>query len=341
MGKRVGIQDVAREAGVSKTSVSNYLNGRDEKLSQETRDRIRDTMARLRYAPSLGARSISSKSASKTIGAIIRHDLGYLFNTRFFAQVMQGIGAACDRFGYRVLVLSSRPSSRDEDLQYALSLSRGIVDGFLLFELVENDPYAAAFRDKQVPFICFGRPEEDDLYPWVASDQDGAMVTVVAHLAGHGLKRIALYPGHRGSLVATRRVAGFRRGLEESMLPWDEALVRYSYGEDGDLYPEYLRMLSMEGGPDSFVFPQSQLGCFRRALEATGKLADPPPYILADFFGGDEERGESYTYVKGHVRQIGLRGAERLIDLVEGRGNGTGELFPTELIIGGSCGCRI
>jgi len=60
--KRSSIQDVAREAGVSKTTVSNYLNKRDARLSEETKQRIRTVIDKLHYSPSLGAGACPLKS---------------------------------------------------------------------------------------------------------------------------------------------------------------------------------------------------------------------------------------------------------------------------------------
>jgi DNA-binding LacI/PurR family transcriptional regulator len=325
---------------VSKSSVSNYLNGKDERLGEATKARIRDAAERLNYSPSLGARRLSTKSASRTIGAVIRHDLGYMFRTRYFTEVMAGIGEACGQLGYRVILVSSLAGRPSEDIEYALSLSRGIVDGFLLFELEENDPYVAAFERSQVPYVCYGRPEDESLSRWVSSDHEGGVAAAVEHLWGHGHRRMALFPGLSGSLIASRRAAGFRDALARLGASADEFLVRYGYSAEADLYPEYLRILSLgAAGPTALVFPQAHLGAYARALEAAGRAASPPAVVLADYFPSDEYETTPYAYLRGHIRQVGLRGAVRLIDGLEGRPVGQGEFFPTELIAGTSCGC--
>ena len=65
------ILDVAKRAGVSKATVSNYLNGRYEKMAEETKETIQKAIEELDYIPSLSARRLSAKESSKTIGLII------------------------------------------------------------------------------------------------------------------------------------------------------------------------------------------------------------------------------------------------------------------------------
>lgn len=338
--KKSGIQDVAEEAGVSKTSVSNYLNGKDARLGEETKARIRRAVEKLNYTPSLGARRLSTKSASHTIGAVVRHDLGYMFKTRYFSEVMGGIGEASGRLGYRVLLVSSLGGNIGEDIEYALSLARGIVDGFLLFELEEADPYVAAFERAQVPYLCFGRPEDKSLERWVSSDHERGIRAAVEHLWGHGHRRLALFPGQRNSLIALRRADAFRRELKRLGGRVGDSPIRFSYSADADLYPEYLRLLSLGAGePTAFILPQAHLSAYERALETGGRAADPPAVILADYFPADEYEKTDFAYLKGHIHQVGLRGAVRLIDGLEGRPAGAGEYFPCELITGASCGC--
>ncbi len=377
----MSIADVAREAGVSKTSVSNYLNGRKSRLAEATIARIRETVERLNYSPSLGARRLSSQTASRSIAAIIRHDLGYAFESAFFPQVMKGIGDACAALGYRILLVASMGRSVQEDIDYALSLGRGIVDGFLLFELEENDPYIRAFERSGVPYVCFGRPDDPGVTRWVASDQEGGIVAAVDHLWAHGFRRIALFPGQAGLMVTKLRVEGFRKALAARGGAWDESLIQYGFAPGVDAYPVFSRLLAGTGGPDAYLIRQVDAASFARALRerkaaarraglrvggatpdapaapvipaagagaATDAAFVEPAVVLADYFppeggAGDADAGgldgRPYTYVRGHVRHVGFRGASRLIDLVRGVENETSELFPTELVVGATCGC--
>ena len=65
--KNATISDVAKLSGVSKSTVSNYLNGNFERMSDETKKKIKNAIDELGYTPSLSARRLSSKNHSKTV----------------------------------------------------------------------------------------------------------------------------------------------------------------------------------------------------------------------------------------------------------------------------------
>ena len=75
------ISDVAKHAGVSKSTVSNYLNGKFEKMSAETKTAIERTIKEMGYTPNLSARRLPNKEKSKTICLIIPGSLTRLFDS--------------------------------------------------------------------------------------------------------------------------------------------------------------------------------------------------------------------------------------------------------------------
>lgn len=339
MGKRTNIQDVALAAGVSKSSISNYLNGHSERLSEATIRHIRQVMEVLEYSPSLGARSLSTKAGARTFGAILRHDLGYAFNTQFFPLVMRGISEVCTSLGYRLLIVSSMGRSQQNDVDYALSLGQGIVDGFLVFEIEENDPYVTAFTRKKIPHVCFGVPSDKRLTSWVASDQEGGIYQAVVHLWQHGHRRIALFPGQANLLITMHRVEGYRRAVQAMGGAWDPDLVQFSFSPESDPFPDYARILAAPDFPKAFIIPHFHTTAYFRALEQTGRTEAGIALVLADYFPSGHET-VCYSHLNSHIHQVGARGAAKLIDIVSGK-PGTGpDLFPVELVIGNTCGCK-
>ena len=99
--RKVRIVDVADHAGVSKSTVSHYLNGRFARMSLETRERIAKTIDTLNYTPSHIARSLKS-SRTKTIGVIVRDITGY-----FTSKVVRGIDDFCKKYKYDVLIYNT------------------------------------------------------------------------------------------------------------------------------------------------------------------------------------------------------------------------------------------
>ncbi len=91
--KSITIIDVAAAAGVSKTTVSRYLNGKFEFMSSQSRERIAATIEQLNYRPNNLARGLKSKR-SKLLGVIVSD-----IKNPFSSILLKGIGDCCERYG--------------------------------------------------------------------------------------------------------------------------------------------------------------------------------------------------------------------------------------------------
>ena len=100
--KKLTINEIAEQAGVSKTTVSFYLNGKTNKMSKETMERIRQVIEETGYEPNGAARALKTKS-SRMIG-VIMGDLSQPFS----ARALQGIEEEASLAGYQVMVGSSK-----------------------------------------------------------------------------------------------------------------------------------------------------------------------------------------------------------------------------------------
>lgn len=125
MQRKVTINDIADLAKTSKTTVSFYLNGRFDKMSQETKSRIKEAIEATNYKPSIAARSLNAK-ATKLIGVVI----GDITNS-FSNQIVKGIESKAQEFGYQIIIGNSNydPSREDELIEKMLNLG---VDGFII-----------------------------------------------------------------------------------------------------------------------------------------------------------------------------------------------------------------
>lgn len=112
-------------SGVSKTTVSFYLNGKTQKMSDETKHKIEKVIRETNYKPSMVARSLNSKS-SKLIGVLI----GDITNS-FSNQIVKGIEITSDEKGYQLIVGNSDYRYDREESYVERMLSMG-VDGFIV-----------------------------------------------------------------------------------------------------------------------------------------------------------------------------------------------------------------
>lgn len=123
--RKITIKDIAEMAGTSKTTVSFYLNGKTEKMSEETKAKIAKVIEKTNYRPSIVARSLNSKN-SKLIGVLI----GDITNT-FSNQIVKGIESAASKDGYQIIVGNSDYNHKREENYVERMLSMG-VGGFII-----------------------------------------------------------------------------------------------------------------------------------------------------------------------------------------------------------------
>jgi DNA-binding LacI/PurR family transcriptional regulator len=215
--QNVTLMDVARAAGVGKSTVSNVLNG-SGRVGEAARARVLDTVDQLGYRPHHGARSLRSRRTMQL--AYLMPPIQLEPTNLIMMQFMQSLLTAAAQQHYRVLVVA-QDGDPSNDIR---SLAAGrIVDGFVLSELQPDDRRAELLSDLGMPFACFGRTRPGLPQPWADIDNVAAEAAAVRHVVERGYTR----PGYIGYASKTYwdvdREAGFRAGLARCGIPGDGA----------------------------------------------------------------------------------------------------------------------
>ena len=224
---------VAREAGVSRQTVSNALNS-PHLLRPETLERVRRAVDSLGYSPNRAARNLRTRSS-------------HLIGLRVDRVVEGTANATMDRFlhslvesskdvGYHVLLFSSGVDAGDgaddgaSDETRALAgyddlLRSTAVDAFVITDTYRGNPQAGWLERRGAPFVAFGRPwdEPSATHPWVDVDGYTGVTLAVDHLVERGHERIAWVGWQRSSFIGEDRRTGWvdalrRHGLSTSRL---------------------------------------------------------------------------------------------------------------------------
>ncbi|MFF5388193.1 LacI family DNA-binding transcriptional regulator [Streptomyces sp. NPDC013012] len=214
MGNRVPtLEDVAREAGVSRATVSRVVNG-VRNVAPDIQRSVRDAIARTGYAPNQAARSLVTRRAgvvalvfSATDGAFAAR----VFSDPFFGRVVDGVLPVLrERAIQPVLLVSESERARTQLVEY---LRQGAADGALVVPLDDEDPLPSMLVAAGLPTVLFGRPGGGERCGFVDLDNDAGARLAAEHLWAAGRRRPATIAAPVTAPAAAARLDGFRRAF--------------------------------------------------------------------------------------------------------------------------------
>jgi LacI family transcriptional regulator len=216
MSFRVSIADVAREAGVSRQTVSRALNGKGE-ISGATLKRVQEVIDRLEYRPSSIARGLATHH-TRTIGLIVP-DIA----NPFFADIGRGADDAAHAAGYSLL-LCNAVEDPDREAELLRTLEQRAVDGVVLCSSRLHEQVLADLVRRHDAVVLINR-SLDGCSNVCVDDAWGAAV-LVQHLLGLGRRRIGLMAGSQNSHSSRERANGYAEAMIAAGEPPDPALTR-------------------------------------------------------------------------------------------------------------------
>ena len=219
MGGVVKMSDVAQEAGVSKMTVSNVINGRPG-ASEETRARVLAAVARLGYEVNATARRLRA-GRSGAIGLLVPH-----LDGPYYAHLAARLDTLARARGHHVII-ERTGASRDGELA-AVSPGRVRPYDGLVFSPVQRDPDDVTRAGVEVPVVLLGERRLAGIFDHGMMDNVGGADLATSHLIERGSRRIALVGGRpdRGvDSMATLRTRGYRQAHAAAGMPVDEQLV--------------------------------------------------------------------------------------------------------------------
>lgn len=274
------IIDIARELGLSKSTVSRALTG-SANIHPDTRQRILEAARRLEYQPNLLAQSLI-RSETHLLGVVIPD-----IEKPFYARIVSGIQHMASQAGYRVIITQSNESPEVEvqNVQ-ALVLSR--VDGLLVCHTREttNFEHMRLIFRKGIPLVSFARIcDELPVTKIVEDDRTGGRL-VTEHLLDRGYRRIAVLAGPEGLLLSEERLAGYRQAMATAGLPVRPDWVSHTRFTTADTLAALARWQALPEPPEA-VFAIFDAGAVDiiRAVKQQGRSI--PADLAVAGFGDD------------------------------------------------------
>lgn len=214
---KVTILDVARLAGVSKSTASKALNNQNY-VSEATRQRVLDAAQKLNFSPNKVAQSLKQKR-SYAIG-LITDDLEGLFTT----SMLRGVDEAIISHNFNVILCNSFGDATREKARLEMLLARQI-DGVILLGYKVRERGLPALVLGDVPVVYLYQYTVLPGVPSVIPDDFGGAIIGTQHLLELGRRRIAFVNGPPHYEVTHLRRDGYRHALETAGKPYDPNLV--------------------------------------------------------------------------------------------------------------------
>jgi DNA-binding LacI/PurR family transcriptional regulator len=214
------IKDIAREAGVSVTTVSRALNGYSD-VNEKTRAKIKDIANELNYSPNALARSLVTNK-TKTIGLLVSGMKKESIKDNFTYEILCGINDMSAEIGYDLIFFSTN-STMQKEKSYAQLCRERKVDGVIIQGIKTDDPYLQEVIDSEIPCVLIDIPIESNSVGYVTTDNELGAKNITEYLIDLGHKNIAMINGHNRAFVSQQRFAGYRKALSEAniALQWE------------------------------------------------------------------------------------------------------------------------
>ncbi|GLB50569.1 LacI family DNA-binding transcriptional regulator [Neptunitalea lumnitzerae] len=213
MNKPITIKEIARDLGVSFSTVSKSLNDSSE-ISEKTKKKVKEYAALRGYTPNQIALSLKN-SATYTIGVIIPD-----IQNSFFASVLKNIEIHAKSYGYRIVTFFTNETLKEEEESLKI-LSKGLVDGLIVcpsdetFKKKKFDHFNA-IKNMNTPVLIFDRVDDNLEFDSVSVDDYKSIISALDYLYEKGARDIVLASAIPDVSVGKKRKEAFEKFITDN-----------------------------------------------------------------------------------------------------------------------------
>jgi len=326
------IRDVAKAAGVSVATVSKVLNGYTT-VNEKTKERVLQFVKELQFRPNSAARSLVGRR-SMTIGMFLTTGLAH----PFFTQILSGMEQALKSKGYDLIYLAQL--SWNKEYSFVRHCQSRNVEGVVVFGFQHEDMSFDELIESGIPTLFIDLDVREGRAGYISSDNQEAVQHAVQYLYGLNHHKISFLTGNKDSYVGISRLKGYRAGLAQAGIPYQDCYV-----SEGDFTREtgYLAMnklLELSEPPTSVICcsDMSAIGAMEAIRDAGLSVPEDISVIGFDDIELASMVSPAITTVRQDMMTIGRRSIELLDDLIhDDKLPPPEEIIPTELIIRNTC----
>ena len=325
---RITIGELAKIAGVSKTTISRVINNKPD-VDRGTREKILSLISEYGFQPNAFAKAISQKQ-SNLIGLLIPHKAEYVFSNPFYTEVMRGVSTAVDEKGYYLLVCYAH------EVNYMDIYRQKRVDGFVLLSPGSFHKHIIeALNVGNVPFVSTARILAEPEMTYVDVDNFKGASQLMEHLISLGHERIA-FIGKPTLQSSQDRLSAYQTVLEKAGIPYDPELALVTDTSSIESGHEYTLRLLRSQRPPTAIFLANDvmaIGAINAAHESGLRVPEDISIVGFDDIPFSNYTNPPLTTVHQPAFEKGVRAAQLLIHLLETQEPQESVILPLEMVL--------
>ena len=316
MNKRVRLIDVAEAAQTSIKTVSRVLNN-DERVSDETRERVQKKMNDLGYQVDIIARSLMT-GVDRVIGVVVPK-----IGDPFFAELVEEVETVANEHGIGVIVGSTHGELvRENELVQGFIQRR--VTGMII---APQDADYSFLKQNQMPTVFIDRAPEKYKGDVVRVDDEHGAKIATEHLIQNGHTRIMYFADNLKIKPTKLRLDGYKAALKDAGIKLDESLLLVNLESGTNLDSTIENILAMRNPPTAFFTSKTEISI--NIVSAMHKLSRTDIALVSfDDFTLASSIQPPVTVLDHSAREIGRTAITKLFEKIGG-----GEFKPQEHII--------
>jgi DNA-binding LacI/PurR family transcriptional regulator len=313
----ITIKDVAKLANVAPSTVSRVI-ANNPRISERTKEKVREAMDELGYHPNFIARSLANQS-TQVIGLVLPNSTDVFFQNPFFPTVLRGLSEGAHEKHYALQISTGK--TEDEIFDGVVQMVQGgRVDGVILLYSRIEDRVLTYLRERKFPFVVIGKPFKDvEQITHVDNDNYKATKEATKYLLDLGHEQIGFIGGDLNFVVTIERLLGYEKALREAGIKSnDDFIIHSQFLREGG-QEAISKLLNLKNPPTALVVADDlmALGVLNTLSEMNISVPEDISILSFNNVLFSELSKPPLTSVDINIFELGYQAAKSLIQLLE------------------------
>lgn len=312
----ITINDVANEAGVSKSTVSKVLNHWST-ISPETTERVNAAIKKLHYIPNSRAVSFARQTTQNIVYLTnLGKDTAYQ-NPHMF-DIMCGVYHELSKKNYTLTLTDTSDESYTGEKAFQ-EIQRRSADGLIIHGSAVNKELASLIISESIPHIIIGHPSFESELCWIDTNHSLAGQYAASHMIQCGYTDVIFIGGRKTDIISTQRLKGFLGKMLDYGFHIPQSKIGYTDATRQGAYETSLRLLDQNAAPQAIICENNTLalGVMKALTEKGLTVPDNIAVLTFDVYPYSSIIDPSLTIIDINVYDMGIQAGNMMIRKLE------------------------